>query len=139
MPIQYIHEPWTAPENVQRAAKCIIGKDYPLPMVNHASASRINIQRMKQVYQQLANYRTLENVNCTSQESFKDGYQHQPPMATVSLILKDLIILMMIIHRLSNNLSFWIRICMLLQTIISMMNFICLDVYFWLMSVFFYN
>ncbi|XP_044730764.1 cryptochrome-1-like isoform X2 [Chrysoperla carnea] len=56
-PTRYIHEPWVAPESVQRAAKCIIGKNYPLPMVNHAVASRINIQRMKQVYQQLARYR----------------------------------------------------------------------------------
>lgn len=77
MPIQCIHEPWTAPDNVQRAAKCIIGKDYPLPMVNHATVSRINIQRMKQVYQQLANYRTLEHCKCDAQENHKDGYQHQ--------------------------------------------------------------
>lgn len=62
MPVNYIHEPWLAPENVQCAAKCIIGKDYPLPMVNHAIASRINIQRMKQVYQQLANYKLMENA-----------------------------------------------------------------------------
>ncbi|XP_055698934.1 cryptochrome-1 isoform X2 [Phlebotomus papatasi] len=56
-PTKYIHEPWNAPESVQRAAKCIIGKEYPLPMVNHAVASRTNMERMKQVYQQLAKYR----------------------------------------------------------------------------------
>lgn len=56
-PLQYIHEPWNAPESVQRAAKCIIGKDYPLPMVNHLDASRLNIERMKQVYQRLTQYR----------------------------------------------------------------------------------
>lgn len=55
--MQYIHEPWNAPESVQRAAKCIIGKDYPLPMVNHQEASRLNIERMKQVYQRLTQYR----------------------------------------------------------------------------------
>lgn len=62
MPVHYIHEPWLAPENVQRAAKCVIGKDYPLPMVNHTTASRNNIQRMKQVYEQLANYKLMENA-----------------------------------------------------------------------------
>ena len=31
--LEYIHEPWKAPEEAQRTAKCIIGKDYPLPMV----------------------------------------------------------------------------------------------------------
>lgn len=49
MPNQYIHEPWMAPENVQKSVKCTVGVDYPLPMVNHTMASRINIQRMKQV------------------------------------------------------------------------------------------
>lgn len=75
MPIQYIHEPWTAPLNVQRAAKCIIGKDYSMPMVNHAIASKTNIQRMKQVYQQLAKYRRIEN--CKALGNYRDCYQPQ--------------------------------------------------------------
>ncbi|XP_015178615.1 PREDICTED: cryptochrome-1-like isoform X2 [Polistes dominula] len=56
-PTRYIHEPWNAPISIQRAAKCIIGKDYSLPMVNHSKSSRINFERMKQVYQQLNKYR----------------------------------------------------------------------------------
>lgn len=56
-PTRYIHEPWNAPEAIQRAAKCVIGKDYPLPVVNHTVASRTNMERIKQVYQQLAKYR----------------------------------------------------------------------------------
>lgn len=75
MPVQYIHEPWTAPEIVQKATKCIIGKDYPLPMVNHAVASKINIQRMKQVYQQLTTYRILEHDKCNNEKYDMDGYQ----------------------------------------------------------------
>lgn len=73
MPVHYIHEPWLAPDNVQRAAKCIIGKDYSLPMVNHASASRVNIQRMKQVYQQLTNYKLMESARYdgVSREDFQ--------------------------------------------------------------------
>nr|XP_018916708.1 PREDICTED: cryptochrome-1-like isoform X1 [Bemisia tabaci] len=59
MPTKYIHEPWIAPGPVQKAAKCLIGEDYPLPMVNHAVASRINIERMKQVYLQLSKYKNL--------------------------------------------------------------------------------
>lgn len=58
-PAKYIYDPWNAPENVQKAAKCIIGVHYPKPMVNHAEASRINIERMKQIYQQLSCYRGL--------------------------------------------------------------------------------
>lgn len=56
-PTKYIHEPWIAPESVQKAAKCTIGVDYPVPIVNHAMASRQNMERMKQVYQQLSKYR----------------------------------------------------------------------------------
>jgi len=56
-PTRYIHEPWTAPEAVQKSAKCIIGQDYPKPMCNHAYVSKLNMERMKQVYSQLAHYR----------------------------------------------------------------------------------
>ena len=59
-PTRYIHEPWTAPLQVQRAAKCIIGVDYPKPMVNHVVVSKINQERMKQVYQQLSTYRNVK-------------------------------------------------------------------------------
>lgn len=62
MPTKYIHEPWLAPESVQLDASCIIGIDYPLPIVNHAIASKINLERMKLAYQQLANCQPrLEN------------------------------------------------------------------------------
>lgn len=58
-PAKFIYDPWNAPESVQAAAKCIIGVHYPKPMVNHAEASRLNIERMKQIYQQLSRYRGL--------------------------------------------------------------------------------
>lgn len=82
MPLQYIHEPWNAPESVQRAAKCVIGKDYPVPMVNHVVVSQINIQRMKQVYQQLTNYRPVKKINCNAQ-SLKGDLYRQPSIVTV--------------------------------------------------------
>merc|ERR1719232_2385690 len=56
-PTRYIHEPWTAPDAVQRSAKCIIGQDYPKPMCNHEYVSKLNMERMKAVYSQLAHYR----------------------------------------------------------------------------------
>lgn len=79
MPVQYIHEPWTAPESVQISAKCIIGRHYSLPIVNHTVTSKINIQRMKQVYQQLSNYRNSE-----SSIKYKEGYQSQVNEVSVS-------------------------------------------------------
>ncbi|KAG5830846.1 hypothetical protein ANANG_G00314890 [Anguilla anguilla] len=58
-PAKYIYDPWNAPESVQKAAKCVIGVHYPRPMVHHAEASRLNIERMRQIYQQLSCYRGL--------------------------------------------------------------------------------
>ena len=56
-PINYIHEPWKAPDQVQKAAKCVVGVDYPKPMIDHELAGRQNQERMRQVYQQLSTYR----------------------------------------------------------------------------------
>ncbi|KAJ8412098.1 hypothetical protein AAFF_G00143650 [Aldrovandia affinis] len=49
-PSKYIYEPWTAPLEVQVEAGCIIGKDYPLPMVNHLEVSQKNIAFMRQLH-----------------------------------------------------------------------------------------
>ena len=49
-PAQYIYEPWKAPGSVQQAAGCIVGKDYPHPIVQHEVISKKNIQRMKSAY-----------------------------------------------------------------------------------------
>ncbi|XP_056134152.1 cryptochrome-2-like isoform X2 [Lampris incognitus] len=58
-PNRYIHEPWSAPDEVQKAANCVVGVDYPKPMLDHAQQSRLNIERMKQVYKQLSSYKGL--------------------------------------------------------------------------------
>ena len=50
MPAKYIYEPWTAPKAVQEKANCIIGKDYPLPIVDHAVVSKANMEKMKAAY-----------------------------------------------------------------------------------------
>jgi deoxyribodipyrimidine photo-lyase len=36
VPQQYIHEPWTMPQDVQQKSECIIGKHYPVPIVDRA-------------------------------------------------------------------------------------------------------
>ncbi|XP_026726090.1 cryptochrome-1-like isoform X2 [Trichoplusia ni] len=63
MPTRYIHEPWVAPEAVQQSARCTIGRDYPMPMVDHSKASQVNIERIKQVYAQLAKYKPQGTLN----------------------------------------------------------------------------
>lgn len=49
-PEKYIYEPWTAPKAVQEKCGCIIGKDYPKPIVDHDTARKANIARMAAAY-----------------------------------------------------------------------------------------
>ena len=39
MPLKYLFQPWKAPKDIQEKAGCVIGTDYPEPMVNHKEAS----------------------------------------------------------------------------------------------------
>uniref|UniRef100_A0A8D2QIQ1 Photolyase/cryptochrome alpha/beta domain-containing protein n=1 Tax=Zonotrichia albicollis TaxID=44394 RepID=A0A8D2QIQ1_ZONAL len=57
-PSKYIYEPWTASEEEQKQAGCIIGQDYPFPIVNHKEASDHNLQLMKQVREE--QHRTVQ-------------------------------------------------------------------------------
>jgi deoxyribodipyrimidine photo-lyase len=45
VPDRYLPEPWTMPEDVQRACGCVIGRDYPEPIVDHAEARRAALAR----------------------------------------------------------------------------------------------
>ncbi|XP_054717384.1 cryptochrome-1-like [Uloborus diversus] len=49
MPGEYLFEPWLAPLEVQKSAGCILGKDYPLPIVEHQAASEKNSEKMDSV------------------------------------------------------------------------------------------
>jgi deoxyribodipyrimidine photo-lyase len=40
VPPVYVHVPWTMPADVQRVAGCVIGHDYPAPLVDHAKSVR---------------------------------------------------------------------------------------------------
>ncbi|KAL8138677.1 hypothetical protein V2J09_004678 [Rumex salicifolius] len=73
MPKQYIYEPWTAPQNIQVKAKCIIGKDYPhpvslwfvicapTPVVSHEFASKECKRKLAESY---ALNKTLNGLVC---------------------------------------------------------------------------
>ncbi len=51
MPAKYIFEPWTAPISVQKQAGCVIGVDYPKPIVDHGTIHKTNMARMKKAYE----------------------------------------------------------------------------------------
>ena len=50
MPDKYVYCPWEAPESVQQAAGCVVGRDYPAPIVDHASASKDCMRRMGEAF-----------------------------------------------------------------------------------------
>jgi len=47
VPDQYIHQPHTMPEDVQEEAGCIIGTDYPAPIVDHKTARKTTLEVYK--------------------------------------------------------------------------------------------
>ena len=49
-PAKYIYEPWKAPKQLQKQWGCIIGKDYPKPIVDHDVAKKANLGKMKQAF-----------------------------------------------------------------------------------------
>lgn len=52
MPDKYIFEPWKAPQAAQHKAGCVIGKDYPKPIVaDHTAVSKANMDRMARAFQ----------------------------------------------------------------------------------------
>jgi deoxyribodipyrimidine photo-lyase len=49
VPPAYVHMPWTMSADVQQAAGCVIGRDYPAPLVDHAAAVREAKRRLAAV------------------------------------------------------------------------------------------
>lgn len=46
VPLPWLHEPWAMPEAAQDAAGCRLGRDWPLPVVDHVAAARIARERV---------------------------------------------------------------------------------------------
>lgn len=45
VPDRHIHAPWTMPRLLQEAVGCVIGRDYPAPVVDHAAARKQTLAR----------------------------------------------------------------------------------------------
>ena len=67
MPVEFIYEPWKAPESVQKEAGCVIGVDYPQPIVNHGEVSTRNKDMMEELKENLSRKCKMETA------------QHVPP------------------------------------------------------------
>ena len=46
VPVVHLHEPWTMPPSTQTSVGCVLGADYPLPLVEPAAAAREAKQRI---------------------------------------------------------------------------------------------
>ena len=61
-PTEYIYAPWEAPRDVQEKSGCVVGKDYPEPMVDHD----VVVQRNKKVSFQLELSLRFKTFHCES-------------------------------------------------------------------------
>ncbi|MFZ1250215.1 MAG: deoxyribodipyrimidine photo-lyase [Candidatus Microsaccharimonas sp.] len=47
VPMKYLSQPWTMPDDLQKQSKCIIGKDYPKPIVDHSEARQRALEKYR--------------------------------------------------------------------------------------------
>ena len=47
VPDEHLAEPWTMSRDAQQACRCVIGRDYPKPIVDHAEARRQALERYR--------------------------------------------------------------------------------------------
>lgn len=45
----YSHDPWNTPIDIQIESNCVIGKNYPLPIIDLNKAQKTNIEHMKRI------------------------------------------------------------------------------------------
>eukprot|EP00731_Ephydatia_muelleri_P018969 Em0011g1009a len=48
-PVEYIHQPWKAPQYIQEEAGCIIGVDYPKPVVDVCNQEELCCKRIQAI------------------------------------------------------------------------------------------
>lgn len=49
VPDKYLSEPWKMPQDIQEQSNCIIGKDYPEPVVDHKAAREAALEQYRSV------------------------------------------------------------------------------------------
>ena len=53
-PSEYVHHPWNAPLYIQKQASCIIGEDYPKPIVDVCSQGELCCKRVQSIMKALS-------------------------------------------------------------------------------------
>lgn len=80
LPKKYIHQPWMTPIEVQEKCECIIGQDYPTPIIDLTQASQINCERMKRIRDSLIT--AQPHVRPSNEEEIKTFYWIADHIAT---------------------------------------------------------
>ncbi|XP_057968620.1 (6-4)DNA photolyase isoform X2 [Malania oleifera] len=76
MPKEYIYEPWTAPLSIQTKAKCIIGRDYPTPVISHDAASKECRLKLAEAYE--LNKRLNGSVSEEDLKNLRRNFEEDP-------------------------------------------------------------
>lgn len=73
IPAKYIHTPWKAPLADQKAANCVVGKDYPHRVVFHDEARVANLDKMKEAYSDQAGViKMLKNLQMSPKKKIDE-------------------------------------------------------------------
>jgi deoxyribodipyrimidine photo-lyase len=78
VPQQYIFEPWKMPQSVQQHSGCVIGRDYPAPVVDLAQAARRAREAMWAVRRGAAFKREAQSIYVKhgSRNPSREGVRH---------------------------------------------------------------
>ena len=74
MPTEYVYEPWKASLEVQMEAGCVIGVDYPAPIVDHKEVTKRNKNTMEEIQAMLmkkCNMKQPEHIKPSNEDEIK--------------------------------------------------------------------
>jgi len=74
-PAKFIYEPWKASKEDQKKWGCIIGKDYPHPIVDHQIVNPANQARMKKIVARANGEKVLSTEEAKSSSPINKGAQ----------------------------------------------------------------
>jgi deoxyribodipyrimidine photo-lyase len=80
VPGAFVHEPWKMPGAMQHASGCVIGRDYPAPIVEHEAAARVAKARLHPVRRGEAFHAEQQAVMVrhASRRRGRDGFAKRP-------------------------------------------------------------
>jgi hypothetical protein len=84
-PDKFIYEPWKASLSQQQQWGCVIGEDYPHPIVDHDIVSKVNMMKMKEAYanQNMNHLQIAERKGHISLQLMQEQVLFDQPLSTV--------------------------------------------------------